>query len=86
MTDIRVIVPKDLKSGAEKVLKSMDMNMSQAVRLFLKQIVEQKALPFNPYEHHFNAKTLAAMKRTEDPKNLVRYDNSEAAVEEWDDL
>lgn len=86
MTDIRVIVPEDLKSGAEKVFKSMDMNMSQAIRLFLRQVVVQKALPFNPYERHFNEETVAAMKRTQNPDNLIRYDDSETALEEWDKL
>lgn len=49
MADIRILIDEDLKKDAEKVLKDIDLTTSQAIRMFLKEIVKLGGLPFNPY-------------------------------------
>ncbi len=56
MSDIRVLVDEELKNDAESVLKDLGLNISQAVRLFLIQVVKTEELPFNPYKKVVNKK------------------------------
>ncbi len=49
MADIRILIEEDLKKDAERVLSSLDITTSQAIRMFLKQVVKLNGLPFNPY-------------------------------------
>lgn len=86
MTDIRVIIDDDLKSTAEIVLSEMDLTMSQAIRMFLKQLVKNKELPFNPYQKNFNQETKAAIKRVKNKKNLKTYKNSKEMFKDWDNI
>jgi DNA-damage-inducible protein J len=85
MTDIRVIVDNDLKHNAEAVLKDLDLTMSQAVRMFLKQVALRKELPFNPYQRNFNNKTKSAIERSMEEKNLTTYKNENDLFNSWDD-
>lgn len=44
---IRVRVEPKLKSDAEKILESLGMTPSDAIRMLYKQIVRRKGLPFD---------------------------------------
>jgi DNA-damage-inducible protein J len=83
MTDIRVIVDEDLKYNAETVLSKLDLTMSQAVRMFLKQVVKEEELPFNPYAKKFNTKTESAIKKSKNRKNLIKHKNLETMFKTW---
>ena len=50
MADIRIVVDEELKKEAEKVLKTLELSMSQSVRMFLRQMVKMQGMPFNPYQ------------------------------------
>jgi DNA-damage-inducible protein J len=54
MADIRIVVDEDLKKEAEKVLKNLELSMSQSVRMFLRQMVKMQGMPFNPYQRITN--------------------------------
>lgn len=84
MTDIRVIIDDNLKTSAEIVLEKLDLTMSQAVRMFLKQVVKDEELPFNPYQKSFNKETEAAIKRSINKKNLITHRSKNAMFKEWD--
>ncbi len=45
-TEIQVKVSPELKDQANEVLKSMHLNMSEAIRLFLGQVVLTQSIPF----------------------------------------
>jgi len=45
-TEIRTRVTADLKTEAVEILNSCGLNVSDAVRLFLKQVVSHRGLPF----------------------------------------
>lgn len=68
---IRARIEPDLKAEATQVLKSMGLTPSDAIRLFLHQVVAEKALPFRVKAP--NAETLAAMRDIESNRNLTRH-------------
>ena len=62
-TVVQVRVDKTLKRQASKVLSSMGLSVSDAVRLFLTRVASEKQLPFASKTP--NAKTLQAMAEAE---------------------
>jgi DNA-damage-inducible protein J len=63
---VRARIDMDLKSEAEAVLKANDLEVSDAIRLFLRQVVRSGGLPFsvrNPGFRVASGKRLWAMKR-----------------------
>ena len=46
VAEIRSRIEPDLKENATRVLASCGLNVSDAVRLFLRQVVAQNGLPF----------------------------------------
>lgn len=64
--EIRTRVTSDLKAEASEILNSCGLNVSEAVRLFLKQVVTHRGLPFEVKIP--NAATIAAM---EESRKLV---------------
>jgi len=73
-------IEPDLKENATRVLASCGLNISDAVRLFLRQVVAQNGLPFEVKAP--NAVTRAAMEEA-DSDNLPRF---ESVQELFDDL
>lgn len=45
-TTIQVRLDKRTKSQAQKVFKMLDISMSEAIKLFLRQVALQKGIPF----------------------------------------
>jgi DNA-damage-inducible protein J len=45
-TTIQVRLDKKTKSQAQKVFKVLDISMSEAVKLFLRQVALQRGIPF----------------------------------------
>ena len=60
---IRARVEPELKSEAEAILKEVGLSSSEAMRLFLHQVVSQRGLPFEVKIP--NAETIAAIEELE---------------------
>jgi DNA-damage-inducible protein J len=58
--DVRSRIEPELKDRASSVLAECGLNLSDAIRLFLRQVVVQQGLPFEVRTP--NAVTVAAMK------------------------
>jgi DNA-damage-inducible protein J len=58
-TDVRSRVEPELKQSAIEVLTQCGLSLSDAIRLFLRQVVVQQGLPFDVKVP--NAETIAAM-------------------------
>lgn len=58
-TDVRSRIEPEIKERATEVLASCGLNLSDAIRLFLRQVVAHEGLPFEVKIP--NATTLAAM-------------------------
>ncbi|MGC2061534.1 MAG: type II toxin-antitoxin system RelB/DinJ family antitoxin [Thermodesulfovibrionales bacterium] len=64
-------VDPDLKSDAEKVLKTLGISTTEAINLFLSQVRLRKGLPFDVKIP--NKTTQKAMKDAEEGRNLNSY-------------
>jgi DNA-damage-inducible protein J len=80
VAEIRSRIDPALKENATRVLASCGLNISDAVRLFLHQVVAKNGLPFDVKAP--NAVTRAAMAEA-DSGNLPRF---ESVQELFDDL
>lgn len=56
-------VDTSIKQEAENLFASLGMDMTTAIRLFLKQSINQQRLPFDivPPQYNFSEETLAAI-------------------------
>ena len=79
-TDVRSRIEPDLKDRASEVLAACGLNLSDAIRLFLRQVVVQEGLPFAVKTP--NATTIAAMKEARSMKRA----KFGSAQEFFDDL
>jgi DNA-damage-inducible protein J len=59
-TVVRARIEEQVKQEASVILASIGLTVSDAFRLLLKKVVEEKALPFEPLIP--NAETIAAIK------------------------
>jgi DNA-damage-inducible protein J len=57
---VQTRINSEIKDEATAVLSAMGLTVSDAVRLLLTKVAEERALPFNPLVP--NAKTVKAMK------------------------
>jgi DNA-damage-inducible protein J len=76
---INIRTTNELKTKAEDILKNLGLNMSAAVNLFLKQLVNYRGIPFDLKVP--NEETLQAMEDIENKRNL----NKAATVDEMFD-
>ena len=82
-------VDEDTKKKAEKLFASLGLDTTTAIRLFLKQSVNQQRIPFDivPPQESFSGKTLAAVKEAKrisrDPK-IKSYSSAKELLEDCD--
>ncbi|MDQ2693965.1 MAG: type II toxin-antitoxin system RelB/DinJ family antitoxin [Pseudomonadota bacterium] len=83
MTDpvIRSRIDPVLKAEANRILRSMGLTMSDAIRLFLHQVVSEKGLPF-PVKAP-NAETVAAMEAAD--RGEYSPTTLEQLAKDWDE-
>ena len=79
---IRARIEPGLKAEATSVLKSMGLTPSDAIRLFLHRVVDEKALPF-PIKAP-NAATRAALRELETGRGLTRHASVDALFRDLD--
>jgi len=76
-SQIHLVVSSSLKEDAEELLKQMGLSMAEAVRLFLKQVVLEKAIPFAvKYSANIpNKKTIQAIEDADNGK-VIKTDRA----------
>ena len=79
---IRARVQPSLKIEAERILSKLGLNPSDAVRLFYKQVVIRKGLPFAVRVP--NAATVKAIRDADAGRNLTRYASVDEMFEDID--
>lgn len=84
--NLNVRVDKDVKSAAEAIANALGMNLSTAVNIFLRQMVNCDGLPFD-VRLKPNAETRAAMLEAEDIlSGRIKARQYASARELFDDL
>jgi DNA-damage-inducible protein J len=80
---INIQMEGQLKDEAEKILKRLGVSISEAVNIFLRQVVLQRGFPFDVKIP--NEETIRAFKETERNKDgLPTYDSPEKLFAEMD--
>jgi len=84
---INIRIEPSLKEQVEETLDYLGLTMSEAINLFLKQVVINDGIPFEIKKPKYNRKTRKAMKEAEKiskhPEKYKQFNNFE---ELWEDL
>ncbi|MDZ7289023.1 MAG: type II toxin-antitoxin system RelB/DinJ family antitoxin [candidate division KSB1 bacterium] len=82
-TQINIQMESQLRDEAEKIFKRLGFSFSEAVNIFLRQVVRQKGFPFDVKIP--NEETIRAFGETERNKDgLPTYDSPEKLFAEMD--
>ncbi|MDQ0428827.1 DNA-damage-inducible protein J [Planomicrobium stackebrandtii] len=63
---VQVRVDEDVKVQAMKVLNDLGMDTSTAVNIFLRQVIAENGLPFQPTKARFNEQTMKAIEESDE--------------------
>ena len=77
---VQVRIDKQTKNQAQKTFKVLGISMSEAVKLFLRQVALHKGIPFDIKIP--NALTDKTLRKSENRKNLHRTSNIEQLFKE----
>ena len=75
---VRARVEPVLKNNVERILESIGLNASDAIRMYYKQIELQNGIPFEVKIP--NATTLEAMRDAETKTNVTSFDSAEDSL------
>jgi len=65
IANLQIRVDEDLRTQAQQVAGALGMDLTTAVRVFLKQMVSERALPFRPaMDPFYSASNMAALKKS----------------------
>jgi len=66
VTTLNIKIDRDLKAEADRLFNDMGMNLTTAVNVFVRQAVQEKAIPFKIYRStdDWNAATTIEQRRT----------------------
>ncbi|MCK5507668.1 MAG: type II toxin-antitoxin system RelB/DinJ family antitoxin [Desulfobacterales bacterium] len=81
-TNINIRTTEDIKKNAGIILTGLGLNMSSAVNLFLKQVINYRGIPFDLRLP--NKTTLQAMDDIENRRNLESADTVEEMFKKID--
>jgi len=79
-TSIQVRIDRKTKTQAQHILSDLNMSMSEAIAIYLKQVVYRHGIPF-PIRIP-NAKTLRAVRQAESGRGLRRAGSVDKAMKE----
>jgi DNA-damage-inducible protein J len=77
---VSVRIDGRLKRSTQRILSRMGISMTDAIRVFLKQVDLHKGLPFPAVGP--NAETIAAMREARDPSKLKCYTSFQEILDE----
>ncbi len=83
MTKTAVITTRiepEIKQEAENILAQLGIAMSQAMSMYIRQLVLQRGLPFRVQIP--NQETMAAIQESKNPENLPVFDNLDDLFED----
>lgn len=79
---IHARIEEDIKAQAEKILKALGLTTTEAVNMFLRQVIINQGLPFEVKIP--NRETKKALQDSMEDKNLNTYDNFEEFMEKFE--
>ncbi len=70
---IQARVTPQIKYASAKILEEIGLSLSEAINIYLKRVIAEKAIPFELRVP--NAETIKALQDVKDRKNLVSYNS-----------
>lgn len=82
---LHIRVKPNVKQKAEETLNDLGLSISEAINIFLNQIILYDGIPFEIRKPKINMETLKAIEDTKEGKNLSKnFDNIDEMFEELD--
>lgn len=83
-TDVlHIRVEPSVKQRAEKTLNDLGLSITEAINVFLNQVILNDGIPFEIRKPKFNKETIQAIEDTKNGKNLSKtFDNAEDMFKE----
>ena len=80
---LHIRVEPSVKQRAEKSLNDLGLSITEAINVFLNQVILQDGIPFEIKKPKYNRETIQAMEDTKKGKNLSKtFDSVEEMFEE----
>ena len=82
---LHIRVQPNVKQKAEKTLNDLGLSITEAVNVFLNQVILNDGIPFEIRKPKYNKETIQAMEDTKNDKNLSKsFDSVDEMFEELD--
>lgn len=80
---LHVRVEPSVKQKAEKTLNDLGLSITEAINVFLNQVILNDGIPFEIKKPKYNKATIQALEDTKNQKNLSKtFDNVDEMFEE----
>lgn len=83
---VQVRVDEDVKTQAAEILNDLGMDTSTAVNVFLRQVIAENGLPFQPTKARFNDKTLKAIEKSDEMVKSGAINRSKSVDDLFDEV
>lgn len=82
---LHIRVEPTVKQRAEKTLNDLGLSITEAINVFLNQVILHDGIPFEIRKPRFNKETIQALEDTKKGKNLSKtFDSIDEMFEELD--
>lgn len=82
---LHIRIEPSVKQRAEETLKDLGLSITEAINVFLNQVILNDGIPFEIRKPKYNKETIQAMEDTKNGKNLSKtFDNVNEMFEELD--
>ena len=82
---LHIRVKPDVKQKAEETLNDLGLSITEAINVFLNQVILNDGIPFEIKKPKYNKETIQAMEDTKNGKNLSKaFDNVDEMFKELD--
>lgn len=82
---LHIRVEPSVKQKAEEILSDLGLSITEAINVFLNQVILNDGIPFEIRKPKFNKETIQAIEDTKNGKNLSKtFNNVDEMFEELD--
>lgn len=82
---LHIRIEPRVKQKAEETLNELGLSITEAINVFLNQVILNDGIPFEIRKPRFNKETIQAMEDTKNGKNLSKiFNNVDEMFEELD--
>lgn len=82
---LHIRIEPSVKQRAEETLKDLGLSITEAINVFLNQVILNDGIPFEIKKPRYNKETIQAIEDTKNGKNLSKtFDSVDEMFEELD--